>query len=149
MKKYILIICLLVFIDQMSKWYVMFLLQSISVIKICSFVQMSEVWNTGISFGIMHNLMYSNLIFCSISVVITSVLFYFLISGLFDKIPIAIIIGGSIGNIIDRIRYGAVYDFIDIYVKNWHWPAFNFADSFIVIGISIILMKSIPENQRK
>ncbi|CAI28303.1 Lipoprotein signal peptidase [Ehrlichia ruminantium str. Gardel] len=149
MKKYILIICLLVFIDQMSKWYVMFLLQNINVIKICSFVQISEVWNTGISFGMMHNLMYSNLIFCSISVVITSLLFYFLISGLFDKMPIAIIIGGSIGNIIDRIKYGAVYDFIDIYVKNWHWPAFNFADSFIVIGISIILMKSIPENKRK
>ncbi|GAT76674.1 lipoprotein signal peptidase [Ehrlichia ruminantium] len=149
MKKYILIICLLVFIDQMSKWCVMLLLQNISVIKICSFVQISEVWNTGISFGMMHNLMYSNLIFCSISVVITSLLFYFLISGLFDKMPIAIIIGGSIGNIIDRIRYGAVYDFIDIYVKNWHWPAFNFADSFIVIGISIILMKSIPENKRK
>lgn len=133
----------------MSKWCVMLLLQNISVIKICSFVQISEVWNTGISFGMMHNLMYSNLIFCSISVVITSLLFYFLISGLFDKMPIAIIIGGSIGNIIDRIRYGAVYDFIDIYVKNWHWPAFNFADSFIVIGISIILMKSIPENKRK
>ncbi|CAH58546.1 signal peptidase II [Ehrlichia ruminantium] len=149
MKKYILIICLLVFIDQMSKWCVMLLLQNISVIKICSFVQISEVWNTGISFGMMHNLMYSNLIFCSISVVITSLLFYFLISDLFDKMPIAIIIGGSIGNIIDRIRYGAVYDFIDIYVKNWHWPAFNFADSFIVIGISIILMKSIPKNKRK
>ena len=148
MKKYILIICVLVFIDQSSKWYVMSLLQNIDVIKICRFLRLFEIWNTGISFGMMHDLVYSNIIFCSISIVVTSALFYLLISGLFDRLPVAMIIGGSIGNIVDRIRYGAVYDFIEFYMKNGHWPAFNFADSFIVLGISIIFMKNILANQK-
>ncbi|QGR02881.1 signal peptidase II [Ehrlichia ruminantium] len=148
MKKYILIICVLVFIDQISKWYIMFLLQNVDVIEICGFLRLAQVWNTGISFGIMNGFMYSNLVFCGISIVITVILFCFLISCLVDRLSLAMIIGGSIGNIVDRIVYGAVYDFIDVYVQSWHWPAFNFADFFIVLGISIIFTKSVLADKK-
>ena len=50
------------------------------------------------------------------------------------KIIYILILGGAIGNIIDRIQYGAVFDFIDLHIKHIHWPAFNFADSFICLG---------------
>ncbi|WDM85481.1 signal peptidase II [Ehrlichia sp. JZT12] len=143
MKRYILIICLLIFIDQLSKWYVINLLKNVDVIEVFNCLQLTTVWNTGISFGIWHNFVYSNIVFCIISTVITFVLFFLLVLRSFDRLPLSVIIGGSIGNIVDRVRYGAVYDFIDFYVNTWHWPAFNLADSFIFLGVVIILRKSI------
>ncbi|ABD44835.1 signal peptidase II [Ehrlichia chaffeensis str. Liberty] len=139
MKKYVLIICILVLVDQLSKWYVMSLVGDTRIIEIFSFLRFSTVWNTGISFGMLHDFMYSNLIFCSISILITFVLFYFLVIRLSHRLPLAIIIGGSVGNIVDRVKYGAVYDFIDFYINKWHWPAFNLADSFIFLGIIIMV----------
>ena len=144
MKRNVLIICVLIFIDQLSKWYVINLLKDIDVIEVFSYLQLIKVWNTGISFGMLHDFAYSNIIFCGVSVVITFVLFCLLVSSRkFDKVPISIIIGGSIGNIVDRIRCGAVYDFIDFYIDSWHWPAFNLADSFIFLGVLMMLRKNL------
>lgn len=56
------------------------------------------------------------------------------------RIAYSMILGGAIGNLIDRIRMGYVVDFLDVYIKNMHWPAFNIADSFITIGMGIILL---------
>ena len=52
---------------------------------------------------------------------------------------ISFILGGAVGNVIDRLVYGAVVDFIDIYYGQWHWPAFNLADSAIVLGAALII----------
>ena len=51
----------------------------------------------------------------------------------------SLVIGGALGNVIDRFRYGAVFDFIDFYVGDWHFPAFNMADSAITIGVALLL----------
>ncbi|MGN7618782.1 MAG: signal peptidase II [Ehrlichia sp.] len=142
MKKYILIICMLIFIDQLSKYYVIGLLENTNVIQVFDCLQLTTVWNTGISFGVLHSFKYSNVVFCTISIVITFILFYLLLCS-FDRGPLSVIIGGSIGNIVDRIRYGAVCDFIDFYVNTWHWPAFNLADSFIFLGVAVILGKNL------
>ncbi|WP_235111270.1 signal peptidase II [Ehrlichia muris] len=139
MSRYVLIICVLIFVDQLSKWYIMNLIGDVGVIEVFSFLRFSTVWNTGISFGMLHDFMYSNLVFCSISILITFVLFYLLIIRSFHRLPLAIVIGGSIGNILDRVRHNAVYDFIDFYINQWHWPTFNLADSFIFLGIVIII----------
>jgi signal peptidase II len=56
---------------------------------------------------------------------------------------IGLVIGGAIGNVIDRIRLGAVVDFLDFYVGSWHWPAFNVADSAICIGVAAMLLESL------
>ena len=61
----------------------------------------------------------------------------------FDKFALAIVIGGAVGNLYDRINYNAVPDFIDIHYKNYHWFTFNFADIFISLGIILILLKDI------
>ena len=142
MKKYVVIICLIIFIDQLSKWYIVNLIGDKDAIEILSFLRFATIWNAGISFGILNNFEYSNIVFCSISILITCVLCYSFIVQPHYRLPLAIIIGGSTGNIIDRIRYGAVYDFIDFYINNLHWPVFNLADSFIFLGIVIIMAKS-------
>jgi signal peptidase II len=59
------------------------------------------------------------------------------------RLAITSVIGGAAGNLWDRIRYGEVVDFLDVYVRNWHWPAFNVADSFISCGVVLIVLGSI------
>ncbi|MEC7577535.1 MAG: signal peptidase II, partial [Pseudomonadota bacterium] len=54
-----------------------------------------------------------------------------------------LVIGGAIGNIIDRVRFGSVIDFVDVYFGDWHYPAFNFADSCIVIGVLLLLLNTL------
>lgn len=56
----------------------------------------------------------------------------------------ALVVGGSLGNIFDRLRQGAVTDFLDFYWRGWHWPAFNMADVAIFIGVSILLISALP-----
>lgn len=60
--------------------------------------------------------------------------------------PLALIAGGAAGNLIDRIRYGAVIDFLDFYIGSWHWPAFNVADSAICVGVGLFLL--MPNDQK-
>ena len=62
---------------------------------------------------------------------------------------LAFIIGGAIGNLIDRIRFGAVVDFLDFHYQSWHWPAFNIADSAITLGVAIILIDSLCGSKSK
>jgi signal peptidase II len=58
-------------------------------------------------------------------------------------ISLALILGGAIGNLIDRLAYGYVIDFLDVYYQAWHWPAFNIADSAITIGVALMLLESL------
>jgi len=55
-------------------------------------------------------------------------------------VAIGLVIGGAIGNVIDRLRFGAVVDFLDFHVGSWHWPAFNIADSAICVGVAVMLL---------
>ena len=62
---------------------------------------------------------------------------------------LACIIGGALGNVADRVRFGAVLDFLDFHYKNMHWPAFNLADSFICIGVFILICLEFMDNKKK
>lgn len=62
---------------------------------------------------------------------------------------LALVLGGAIGNLIDRIRFGYVIDFIDVYYADWHWPAFNVADSAIVLGVTLLLLDSLIPGRRR
>ncbi|SJM93678.1 Lipoprotein signal peptidase (fragment) [Crenothrix polyspora] len=57
-------------------------------------------------------------------------------------IALSLVLGGAIGNLIDRLAYGYVIDFLDVYYQDWHWPAFNIADSAIVVGVGLMLAES-------
>ena len=134
----IILIAIIVIIDQISKFYV--LTGSILSTQITSFLNIVDVWNEGISFGLFSG-EYSNLIFTAITGIIILILTYLLLKTPTKvmKITYSIILGGSIGNIIDRIRYGAVFDFIDLHIGDAHWPAFNIADSFICLGGAMLI----------
>ena len=138
MKK-IIIILVIFFLDRFTKIYLINLESSGVEVDfyINSFLNFYLVWNTGVGFGLVSleaNIYYHILTF--IILLINVVLVYLLI-----KIKtnytylIALILGGSLGNLFDRIYYYAVPDFIDVHLGNFHWFIFNIADIFITIGI--------------
>ncbi len=105
-------------------------------IKKTSFFNIVLVYNRGISFGVFNDVDFMrNIIFCMISFISAFVMY---LSWKSDKaieiICFSFIFGGAIGNIIDRVLYGAVVDFLDFHLGQLHWPAFNVADSCVFIG---------------
>ena len=95
------------------------------------------------SFGLFNNDAGVNaLLFSLLAAVIVAVLVFWLsrVESPLLAVAIGLVIGGAIGNVIDRIRFGAVVDFLDFYIGSWHWPAFNVADSAICIGVAAMLL---------
>ena len=110
-------------------------------VSITSFLNLNLIWNEGIAFGLFSfdEKLYYNLLtifICLITVVIIWLMFR---SKGFERLSFMMIIGGSLGNIFDRIFYSAVPDFIDIHVNNFHWFIFNVADIFITMGIICLI----------
>ncbi|NSM56433.1 signal peptidase II [Wolbachia endosymbiont of Atemnus politus] len=144
MKKLCLIIILIIVLtDQMSKLYINSLIDEGESINVSNFMKLVEVWNSGISFGMFSTLPYSDLFFSAFSTLIIGVLAY-LVYKSNDKLTclgFSLMIGGAIGNVVDRIYWGAVYDFICFHIGNWYWPAFNLADIYIACGMFTLLYK--------
>ena len=133
--------------DQFSKLLIIeYLMIPPRIIYINEYFNLVLTWNNGISFGLFNNDNKFNALVISV-IGIGIVLF---LIGLLSraetkklKIGLGLIIGGAIGNIIDRGIYGAVMDFLDIHIGNYHWPAFNIADSCITIGAIILVIDSL------
>lgn len=114
-------------------------------IKITSFLNIVLVWNNGISFGVFNGTkIMPNVILLVASCIVCYLIYFIYRTKKFtDRIFLSFILGGAIGNIIDRIIYGSVIDFIDIHLGQYHWPAFNIADSSIFIGVLLYLINDI------
>jgi len=137
---------ILVLIDQIIKILVSNMIESIVIIK--NFFNLTYVKNTGAAFSILEN----NTIFLIMITFISLFLIYkFLLKNKkFNKLEIIIyslLIGGIIGNLIDRIVYGYVIDYLEFIILNRHMPIFNFADICIVIGTILFLILTIKEEQ--
>ena len=150
--KVILTIAFVLLLDQFSKSLVLdFLMKySFGAYKVTNFFNLILVYNYGISFGLFNN--HNNA--TPYIILLSSVLMIWLLVLLYLELksshknkavrwipyPVAMIIGGGISNIIDRVRYGAVIDFLDFHVSSMHYPAFNFADACIVIGVFFLAL---------
>jgi len=137
---------ILVLIDQIIKILVSNMIESIVIIK--NFLNLTYVENTGAAFSILEN----NTIFLILITFVTLFLIYkFLLKNKeFNKLEIitySLLIGGIIGNLIDRIVYGYVIDYLEFIILNRHMPIFNFADICIVIGTILFLILTIKEEQ--
>lgn len=131
-------------LDQLSKWWVVTRLMSPPrVIEITPFFNFVMWWNKGVSFGLFASAPgWGRWALVVLALVITVVLAIWLVKVNHKLLAVAIglVIGGAVGNVIDRIRFAAVADFLDFYVGPWHWPAFNLADSAITVGVGLLLI---------
>ena len=168
----LIVLCGVIFIDQCSKWLVMetmlrvkplnvSFLDWFTTLKKISFINEREhfrtvmllpilnfvmVWNQGISFGIMdsnspHMVLF--FIVLSLSISVAMLIWLAINTQKIVALALGLIIGGALGNVIDRFRFNAVADFIDFHYQAYHYPAFNVADSCIVIGAGILMLSSL------
>lgn len=112
-------------------------------IEILPFFNIVMVWNQGVSFGLFnHDSVWGPVVFIILSGLIAALFGLWLArtQSWMQGIGIAFVLGGALGNIIDRARFGAVIDFLDFHIGKLHWPAFNLADSAIVTGVFLIIL---------
>lgn len=125
------------------------------VIEVLPFFNLVLVWNRGISFGLFNeHSAYGAYLLIALALVIVAFFIAWLRKTDHKPVQIAIcvVIAGALGNVIDRLIYGAVVDFLDFHAFGYHWPAFNIADSAVVLGIAFILADSIffePKREKK
>lgn len=150
MKK-IVVISILFSIDRLSKIYILNLQESGIDIDfyIFSFLNFYLVWNTGIGFGLasMETSAYYHMLTLLILFVNIALIFILVRSKGIYSYLIAIVIAGSLGNLLDRMYYYAVPDFIDFHIGKYHWFIFNVADIFITVGIIIIMFLELKKKE--
>ncbi len=138
---------LVLILDQLSKWWIVsVVMQPPKIIPLTSFFNLVLGWNRGISFGLFHgDSAFNAWGLPAIALVITAFLLVWLwrSSGMMISIAIGSIIGGALGNVVDRLRFGAVADFLDFHVFGYHWPAFNLADMGITLGAVLLIYDSL------
>jgi len=136
------LIPIFIFFDYLSKkWAIKNIFDTQTIIKINEYLNLVPVWNKGISFGMFSEIVNINFLMIIVTIIISLFLFIWFIKTTEKSliISLAFIISGAIGNLIDRLNHKAVVDFIDFHIENFHWPAFNFADSYITIGAFIYI----------
>ena len=148
----IIIVLAVFFFDRATKMYLINLQTAGTDIDfyIFPFLNFYLVWNTGIGFGLAS--LESSIFYHMLTIIITIInlaLIFFLLKakGIYTYL-LALIIGGSLGNLFDRIYYYAVPDFIDFHVGNFHWFIFNVADIFITVGIIGFIFKELLKKEK-
>ena len=144
----ILCICITV-LDQLTKVLVRAYIEFGSLHPVIpGFMNLTYLRNTGAAWGMLGKQNVS-LTILSLVMLVVMVLFRrsFLSDTLSHRIALGLLSGGIIGNLIDRIKYGAVTDFLDFHLFGWHWPSFNVADSAICIGVGIYVVTTMLEGR--
>lgn len=134
--------------DQLTKQLILDAFSDPSrVVPILPFFNLRLGFNSGVSFGLFAT--DQPLILAAITLAVVGILFWWLLQAknIYEIIGVGGVIGGALGNILDRLRIGAVVDFLDLHYGGWHWPTFNIADVFIVSGVALILLSAIFQRQ--
>ena len=152
------IILAVIILDQVSKDYLLYMVSgsvpvtgnaldivpfSWIITRVTSFFYIVFTWNHGASFSMFRNLGMAApfVLACLTGLIIGFIGYYtFRRARAAERVPLAFILGGALGNLIDRIRFGAVIDFLDFHIGNWHYPSFNVADICITIGVGLYLL---------
>lgn len=140
--------------DQISKELLLsYLVKAGAVVTVIDgFFRLVVVWNRGISFGLLGgDQALPPWVLSGVAIAVCIGLFIWLrrADQRLTGWGIGLVMGGAIGNVIDRARWGAVFDFADFHIGRWHWPAFNVADAAIVVGVGLMLIDSLlSEKQR-
>jgi len=142
-------------LDQISKFYVQGSLRLGQVVPVIpSFFNLTYVLNPGAAFGFLSGAPAAlrHPLFTAISIFAVLFIIYYRARHrqmrLLPSVGLACILGGAVGNLIDRLRLGMVVDFLDFYYGAYHWPAFNVADSAITVGVGLMIFEILTEREK-
>jgi signal peptidase II len=146
MLKWLWLTGLVIVLDQASKWAMVSWLALHETVAIIPFFNLTMAHNTGAAFSFLAGAGgWQRWFFVGLASLISIGLFIWikkLAKTKMEAMSVSLILGGAIGNVIDRIYFGYVIDFLDVYYGSYHWPAFNIADSAIVIGAGLLIFDS-------
>jgi signal peptidase II len=141
--RYLAIAMIILLLDQLSKWSALSNLQMGVPEYVLPFMNWLLLFNPGAAFSFLaQGSGWQRWFFTILGLVACIYIIWLLRKSQNDKLlclALSLILGGALGNVLDRIMFGAVVDFIDLHYANWHWPAFNIADSAICIGAALII----------
>jgi signal peptidase II len=143
MLRYLAIATTTLLLDQLSKWSALSNLQLGVPEPVLPFLNWLLLFNPGAAFSFLaQSSGWQRWFFTILGILASIYIIYLLRKSLNEKllcVALSLILGGAVGNVLDRIMYGAVVDFIDLHYGSWHWPAFNIADSAICIGAAFVI----------
>ena len=147
MVKWLWLSLLAVILDQGTKLAIASSMQLYESIQVMPFFKLTYVHNTGAAFSFLSEAGgWQRWFFAGLALVISTVIAVWLTRlkqhETLMAVALALVLGGAVGNLIDRLAYGYVIDFLDVYYDAWHWPAFNIADSAITLGVILMLVES-------
>ncbi len=120
--------------------------------QVTDFFNIVFTWNPGASFSLFRALGEAAplIMIVATGAIIGFIAYHlFMRAASFEKWPLALIVGGALGNLIDRLRFGAVVDFLDFHIGAWHWPAFNIADTCIAVGVALYVLNWFMNKKKK
>lgn len=138
--------------DQVSKLLVLNFGIEHEIVRVFPCFNLFLTFNKGVSFSLLSSdSPYAPILLSLFALAVSGLLIYWIQKekNKIVRFGLSLILGGAIGNVIDRIRFGSVVDFLDFYWKDYHWPAFNIADSTICIGVFILLIISFKKGEKK
>ncbi|TQV83938.1 signal peptidase II [Denitrobaculum tricleocarpae] len=134
-------------LDQFTKWLILeVVMQPVQTFEITGFFNIVLAFNRGVSFGLFGNdAAIMPYILSAVAAVIVVALLVWLREQdqKANALAVGLVVGGAIGNVIDRLRIGMVVDFLDFHLAGWHWPAFNVADTAIFLGVAVLMFASL------
>lgn len=150
--RWVILIVLILAADQATKLWVLAALQPYEVIPVLPSLNLTLVFNEGAAFSFLADAGgWQRWFFVALALVVSVVLLVWLWrlkpEDRLTAAGLSLVAGGAIGNLIDRIAYGHVVDFVDVYWRAWHWPAFNVADSAITVGVGLLLLEAFLPKQ--
>ena len=136
----------IVLVDRVTKWAMLGWLRAGEVVEVTPFFNFVLVFNRGAAFSFLADAPgWQTPFFAAVAIVAAAVVSWMLWRNPAKRLlcaGLALILGGALGNLWDRLQWGAVADFLDFHAFGWHWPAFNVADSAIVVGAAILILES-------
>jgi signal peptidase II len=144
---------LVIVFDQATKFWIVSALERGRSIELAAFLNLVLVYNPGAAFSFLSDAGgWQRWFFVAFALAVSGWLTFLIRRHAAERLlPLAatLILGGALGNVIDRIRFGAVVDFIDVHAAGWHWPAFNVADSAISVGVALLVWQQLFRTERQ
>lgn len=145
MLKWLWLTALVIVLDQGSKLLADQMLQYHQAVSVMPFFNLTLSYNAGAAFSFLSDAGgWQRWFFIGLALLVSAIIFFWLKRlnegqrGL--AFALSMVLGGAVGNLVDRIAYGHVIDFLDVYYQEWHWPIFNLADSAITLGVVIMIL---------
>jgi signal peptidase II len=154
MLKWLWLAVVIIVLDQITKQIAANVLEMYQPVAVIPMFNWTLMHNTGAAFSFLSDeggwqRWFFTAIAITVSVVLVAWTSKLKADEKWQAIAFALVLGGALGNVIDRVMYGYVIDFIDVYYQDYHWPAFNIADSGISVGVAILIIESFRQHKRE